>query len=1025
MAAYNVNSLSHTSAVQQTTSTAVSNRYVVVTNRSFKNVDVGKNFALRDVTNKLLLNKVQPSQQNYSTAVLKSPVVTNTTLTKTTHSSSDNQSIPPVFRSNGLSAEYIHRQNLPKIIVHQNVSNPSVDGSITLRKIPNRQKSLSLQKNKVLALAIKSNEGNTAPSQPKEVSKRRVHKDKSFLAYELLTPETIYFLQVSSDIPVTATTQFLSKLPLAESSLSNTSANFQEILENMLSPKYSHHITEIEPIKVYHTKDYDESLMFMAVIRVNLRSKDEALEWLTDFTVNTSTDWRVRRVFAENTKCIIFRKGYRCQNNTMAQYRRGHVTAHEKNTECAASLMVTVKNFNMTRSKDLLLEKYPCEIVMHHCHNHPLEAAANLKHRRPSDEVRHKFEELFRSGFSPSAALHTHQYDLQMRSGDDFFKVLADGLECPNLQWCYNLYRNIFNQAYGAPTGEGMLASLKAAVHKYNEECGSTCAVVNVVEETEIVVALCTPLMKLVHQLKSSSEMAFLDAGGMRDRQNNRVFTLLAHSAAGALPEGMIITSSESENAIYEGLKMLISIVPPGAFGGRGIRGPQVIMTDDQTSERNALQLIFPHVVLLLCLFHVLQAMYIWDSKHKVDTSDKLEVYNLFRGVTYELNEDEFKKKYECMLSHSIISKNSLLQKHLKDLYDRAPEWALCFRNDLLTRGNNTNNYSEATVRQLKDQVLRRLTAYSEVQLFEFFTTRLDAYFERRLAKVLNGRQENYYKSKHFVHPSKLVPLQCEKTSQEGFYLVKNAEHKTEYVVDMEHEVCSCPVGRNGAPCKHQMAVVQSFNISSTQFLPVDIESKLALHKVMTTVPPPAEWYSSLKEGTFVPNSSAASDNYLETSANNNESDENLPLNEPTAALWFVVVDVVNGFMANVSVFWKNKDNSFIPSNGVDSNGVSVCQSHEVVQVAVENGRDGEYGGINLEEETETASKREEAKYEKVDVPVISLTLDSEVENGMNNRNDKVRLRGPALKGIHKYVDDDDDFDSTPKRIYASQGLEW
>ncbi|KAK3923517.1 Nucleosome-remodeling factor subunit NURF301 [Frankliniella fusca] len=156
------------------------------------------------------------------------------------------------------------------------------------------------------------------------------------------------------------------------------------------------------------------------------------------------------------------------------------------------------------------------------------------------------------------------------------------------------------------------------------------------------------------------------------------------------------------------------------------------------------------------------------------------------------------------------------------------------------------------------------------------------------------------------------------------------------------------------------------------------------------------------------------------------------------------------------------KDNSFIPSNGVDSNGVSVCQSHEVVQVAVENGRDGENGGINLEEETETASKREEAKYEKVDVQsnalisdefsVISLTLDSEVENGMNNseqpglsllfsqnttnvgerqsqtkRTSSKRHRKSCLSLVkkHKYVDDDDDFDSTPKRIYVSQGLEW
>ncbi|XP_034250643.1 uncharacterized protein LOC117651038 [Thrips palmi] len=301
---------------------------------------------------------------------------------------------------------------------------------------------------------------------------------------------------------------------------------------------------------------------------------------------------------------------------------------------------------------------------------------------------------------------------------------------------------------------------------------------------------------------------------------------------------------------------MLMDIVTSDAFGGRGSQGPQIIMTDDSTSERNALKRMFPGIIALLCLFHVLQAMwrYIWDSKHKADSSDKLEIYILFRDVCYEQNEDDFKEKYESMLAFPKVKANSGLVKHFKDLYERAPEWALAYRVDLLTRGNNTNNYSEATVRLMKDLVFQRLKAYSEVQMFDFFTTRLEAFFERRLANVLNGRQENYWKSKHFIHPSKLAPLRCEKSPQEGFYLVKNVERKTEYVVDMKHEVCSCHVGRNGAPCKHQMAVVQSFNIMSTQLLPIDLESKLALHKIMTTVSAPPEWYAPLKGGPYVPN---------------------------------------------------------------------------------------------------------------------------------------------------------------------------
>ena len=96
--------------------------------------------------------------------------------------------------------------------------------------------------------------------------------------------------------------------------------------------------------------------------------------------------------------------------------------------------------------------------------------------------------------------------------------------------------------------------------------------------------------MKRVHKyLRSSGEIIFVDAGGMMDRQNSRVFTLLAPSVAGALPVGLIISSSESQAVLTEGLKMLLSVMPPDAFFGKGAAGPDIFMTDDSQSERNSL----------------------------------------------------------------------------------------------------------------------------------------------------------------------------------------------------------------------------------------------------------------------------------------------------------------------------------------------------------------------------------------------------------------------------------------------------
>ncbi|KAJ1528133.1 hypothetical protein ONE63_008047 [Megalurothrips usitatus] len=597
--------------------------------------------------------------------------------------------------------------------------------------------------------------------------------------------------------------------------------------------------------------------MFTATIRVNLRDKEKACQWLSDFKESSFSDWRVRRCYPENTKCLIWKKGYRCNHNTLAQYRESK--PHVKHTECDAYISITVKNLNMKRSADKLLKTFPCEIILHNCHNHPIHASDALRHRRPTSRITDIFLELYRKDHSPSSALSTHKYDLQVKHPKDWFEVLADGAECPNLQWCYHLYRKTFLKEYGPSSGQGMLKSLSEAIDKYNAEVGSVCAIVETCRGDDLIIAFCSPLMKRVHQhLKSSGEINFLDSGGSMDRHNSRIFTFLAPSVAGALPLGMIITSSESEDVLSEGMRLLKSILPPDAFYGRGPdRGPEVIMTDDSKSERNSLENSWPVRVLLLCLFHVLQAFwtYIWDSKHKVDAKDKEEVFFIFKTWCYSETLEEFEDRYQAMLSNPLICNNSLLVKHINGLYVRSSEWALCYRDEILIRGNDTNNYSEIAIRQFKDQVFFRVKAYSPVQLFDFFSTRLESYFERRIAAVVNNRRENYWSSKHYITPSKLEPLHCAESSKQHIYLVKNAEKQTTYTVDMQLEICSCPVGKNRAPCKHQYAVVKGFNLSTSQFLPYEDEAaKAVLHQIMTTAPVKPGWYAHLKTGPATPN---------------------------------------------------------------------------------------------------------------------------------------------------------------------------
>ena len=77
----------------------------------------------------------------------------------------------------------------------------------------------------------------------------------------------------------------------------------------------------------------------------------------------------------------------------------------------------------------------------------------------------------------------------------------------------------------------------------------------------------------------------------------------------------------------------------------------------------------------------------------------------------------------------SKIVKYPNVLKCVKEMQDNEEQWALAYHSELCMQGKHTNNYSEATVRILKDQVFERTRAYNLlVQLFQFLSTTLGRY---------------------------------------------------------------------------------------------------------------------------------------------------------------------------------------------------------------------------------------------------------------------------------------------------------
>ena len=92
------------------------------------------------------------------------------------------------------------------------------------------------------------------------------------------------------------------------------------------------------------------------------------------------------------------------------------------------------------------------------------------------------------------------------------------------------------------------------------------------------------------------------------DEYNLRVFLMVTHSACGALPLAIFVTSDEKEQTLKDALEMLRTCLPDYAF--YGAQFPKVVMTDNCYELRSSLTDVWPGAVSLLYLFHVLQQVW-------------------------------------------------------------------------------------------------------------------------------------------------------------------------------------------------------------------------------------------------------------------------------------------------------------------------------------------------------------------------------------------------------------------------------
>lgn len=391
---------------------------------------------------------------------------------------------------------------------------------------------------------------------------------------------------------------------------------------------------------------------------------------------------------------------------------------------------------------------------------------------------------------------------------------------------------------------------LQKILDSYNTTDNKTAKLLRI--GNDFCIALCSPLMKRVHSyVRQSSELVFVDSSGGVDRHGCRVFLMMTHSAVGGLPLGVLITSSESENILTAGFQLLKDLFPPEALFGRHEKGPEIIMTDDAEAERKALGKVYPDSTLLLCSFHILQALwrFLWDAKHKVQKEDRPYILKAVKEMLYAKTEADLDKYYNELCRDEKTQKYDCLVTHLRRLYQRRTEWGHCFRVNLPVRGNNTNNYCEAAMRVMKDKIFYRTKAFNVVQLVDFLFTRLEKVYEQKLLDVANNRWKNSLTSRYVsVTKWDLPKNKITQVSSHAYVVPSQSKPDMTYHVDMETAMCSCPLGYNGGPCKHQYIVAKYFSISSVNTDPVTSSSLRKLfYKIATGRDEEDTWFQSLR----------------------------------------------------------------------------------------------------------------------------------------------------------------------------------
>ncbi|XP_077523582.1 uncharacterized protein LOC144134552 [Amblyomma americanum] len=283
---------------------------------------------------------------------------------------------------------------------------------------------------------------------------------------------------------------------------------------------------------------------------------------------------------------------------------------------------------------------------------------------------------------------------------------------------------------------------------------------------------------------------------------------MLTATSAGAIPIAVIVHSSQTTEGYSAGFELLKHNYP-FCFGG--CEAPETSMTDNSAAEKAAILGHWPEARQLLCHFHVAQAEWRWLTlaQHGFSPSERKSLMAIFQKITHAESKDTLEAAKQDLYSQQ----HKGFTTYVDTLLERE-EWVLLFRLSAKTRGHNTNNYSEASIRVLKDIILHRTKAFNVVALADFLSVVWEKYFFHRILDHAHSRMTGHMLL--YERLLKKLPKDTKKNircNRDGHYVVPKGSSPESKLYTMYSDIgqCTCRSGQQGAFCKHQALVHKVF----------------------------------------------------------------------------------------------------------------------------------------------------------------------------------------------------------------------